>query len=942
MTPDSRYKLEDLIDIDHFQNLQDRINEIYTFPSSIIDNDGNILTATGWQEVCTDFHRKNPESEKACIQSDRYIRDHINEANPAVTYHCPHGLVDNAAPIIIDGIHYGNFFTGQFFLEEPDLSFFSAQAKKYGFHEERYLEAVKRVPIWSKEQQNNYLFFIKGLITIISESGLKSLKEMESRKKVNLSERRHRAILRSAMDGFYLINPEYRLEEVNEAYCGMSGYSEKELLGMDISELEASMSKSQIYAHVQKVISEGRYRFESRHRRKDGSVYDVEISAQYQSFDGGKIVTFVRDITKRKKYEHALEESEKRFSELFEHMSNGAAVYEPVDGGRDFLFKAFNRAAEKITCISADRALGSSLLQLFPHMGESGLVMALKRVWETGREEHLAPFYYKDDVREGWRENRIFRLPAGEVVALFDDVTERIETQNNLIESRERYRKLITTVPYGIQLTDREGKIIYSNPAHHRIQGYRDGELIGKYIWDLMADDTVRQSAKAYYNKIIAEQPSPEVFYNRDRTKDGREIDIQVNWDYFYDSEGEIEGIISIISDITKQKLLEAKLQHSQKMESIGTLAGGIAHDFNNLLSPIMIHSEMIMNELSPDEPLLHNINEIYKAGERARDLVKQILTIARKRTEEKVILNASSIVKDAVKFLRSTIPTTIDIRYDNRAKMDTILADPAQLNQIVMNLCTNAAHAMKKHGGSLRVVLDNKDLSGGKENEQINLPSGQYLKLIVSDTGTGISPENMNRIFEPYFTTKEPGEGTGLGLATILGIVKSYGGDVTVKSSLTKGSTFSIYIPLKETEALPEAIERKSAPVRGNERILFVDDEESSVKVMVRMFERLGYRIKARKNGRDALEAFKKDPEAFDIVITDMTMPHMTGKELAIEIRALRPDIPMIICTGFSDQIDEKEAKKLGFNAFIFKPIVMSEITKIVREVLDNSSESD
>ena len=311
-----KYKLQDLIDIELFQNLQDRLNEIYSFPSAIIDNDGNILTATAWQDICTQFHRKNKESEQYCIKSDQYILSHLHEAKPAVSYHCPHGLVDNATPIIIDGVHYGNFFTGQFFMEKPDMEFFKAQARKYGFDEDAYLEAVKKVPIWTEEQLNSYLFFIKGLITVISESGLKMLKEIETRKQIEESEERHRIILHTAMDGFWMTDMQGRLLEVNEAYCRMSGYSVQELLTMSIPDLEAVETNNITADHLHRITVLGEERFDSRHRRKDGGIFDVEVSVQYQPKEGGRIVVFLRDITERKRAEGELRKHRVHLEEL--------------------------------------------------------------------------------------------------------------------------------------------------------------------------------------------------------------------------------------------------------------------------------------------------------------------------------------------------------------------------------------------------------------------------------------------------------------------------------------------------------------------------------------------------------------------------------------------------------------------------------------------------
>ena len=518
------------------------------------------------------------------------------------------------------------------------------------------------------------------------------------------------------------------------------------------------------------------------------------------------------------------------------------------------------------------------------------------------------------------------------------DVTGRKQAEEALRESENRYRSLIDFNPDGIYVS-REGRIIYVNQATVDIWGAKNkDELIGKTVFELIHPD-YREIAKQRYRLMMEQGVSVPlinfIFLRLDKGETlVQAIAAPVNF------RGET-AVLTAVRDITEQRKaeaektrLESQLQQAQKMESIGTLAGGIAHDFNNILSPIMIHSEMAMMDLPPESPLQPNLQQIFKAGERARDMVKQILAFSRKEQQERTPIRLGAILKEVVKLLRSSIPTTIEIHHNIETEIDIVFANHTQMHQVILNLCSNASHAMREKGGVLEIGLSDLYLHSEAAGEFENLNPGSYLRLTVKDTGHGIDPEIINRIFDPYFTTKGIGEGTGMGLSAAHGIVKSHGGDITVESEAGKSTTFHVLLP-KFKEGIPIVTEPKIQLPKGTERILFVDDEKGAVDAIQQMLENLGYKVTARTSSIEALEAFRNKSDSFDLVITDMTMPNMTGKDLAKELMSIRSDIPIILCTGFSEQIDEKRAKEMGIRAFIMKPVVMRDIANTIRQVL-------
>lgn len=511
------------------------------------------------------------------------------------------------------------------------------------------------------------------------------------------------------------------------------------------------------------------------------------------------------------------------------------------------------------------------------------------------------------------------------------------------MENEKRLRMLLEAISDGVWEQNLVTGEVYRSPNAYTTLGYSPNDLEPtKEAWENLLHPTDKDRVLKAIDDHIEGRTDKFRAEHRTLNKAG-------DWQWIlsrgkvveWDKKNNPIRLIGTVEDISEYKRTEkekaallVQLQQAQKMEAIGTLAGGIAHDFNNILSPIMIHSEMVMSDLPPDSPLHFNLKEIYKAGGRARDLVKQILTFGRQTEHKRTPLKVGIIVKEVLKLLRSSLPATIEIHQNIATESDTVLIDPTQINQLLVILCTNSGHAMREKGGILEVNLVDEYLDSDAASNFPDLSPGPYLRLTVSDTGHGMDDETMKRIFTPYFTTKGFGEGTGMGLAVVHGILKSSGGDISVESEPGKGTSFHALLPIIEAEVSPITEPVVDLP-RGTERILFIDDEKAAIDAIQPMLTNLGYKVTSRTSSIEALEAFKNKFDAFDLVITDQTMPNMTGKELTQKLMKIRPDIPIILCTGYSEMIDEEEAKEMGIS-FVMKPIIMREIANTIRQVLD------
>jgi len=520
-------------------------------------------------------------------------------------------------------------------------------------------------------------------------------------------------------------------------------------------------------------------------------------------------------------------------------------------------------------------------------------------------------------------------------------------------ESERQYRLLADNISDVIWILDLSlSKFTYISPSVERVQGYTPEEIMNLDLEGTLTSRSYEIARDAITEELVKEKNRPPDPY-RSRTlelemyhKDGSIIWVEVTASFLHDDAGNVVSILGASREITERKQaeeennkLEARLQQAQKMEAIGTLAGGIAHDFNNILTAVLGYTELALDD-AENETILHkNLQEVIVAGNRAKDLVKQILAFSRQADQELKPVQVELIVKEAVKLIRASLPSTIEIEL-NLASKSAALADPTQIHQVLMNLCTNAHHAMSENGGVLTVSLRDVRIDSGFESRKLDLATGGYMCLQIQDTGHGMPEEVRARIFDPFFTTKDRDKGTGMGLSVVHGIVKSHGGAITVHSQPGKGTSFAVYLPLIQTEQKP-VVQTAAALPTGDERILFIDDEKTLVDLGRQMLERLGYKVVCRTSSIEALELFKSRPDHFDLVITDMTMPNLTGDKLTRQIMRIRADIPVILCTGFSEQICEKSAKDMGIREFILKPLVMDKLARTVRSVLDRTASS-
>jgi PAS domain S-box-containing protein len=744
------------------------------------------------------------------------------------------------------------------------------------------------------------------------------------------SEQRVFEILKSIQDDFYVLDRDWIFRFANRQFTSKIGKEPEDFIGKNIWEMFPK--------HLGTVYEENLRAAMDRRETRRFEIEGKYTNASYRmtAFPSAEGITVLGvDVTAQKKIERELVQNEERLK--LAQASAGAGVWDwdipsntlkwsdefyrlfgldprkdaaTFETWRAVLHPEDRDEAEKriLAAVAGHESLANEYRIVLP-FGEIRWIQALGNT-----------VYGPDDAP--------LRMSG-----LCLDITERKRTQalREALADQESLKMgaAVEQAADAVIMLDLGGSIRYVNAAFESMNKVPRGKAKGRAYLEDFADPS---SAGAVREALMAGKAWQGRMSRL--ASDGQPVELQVAVATVKDPAGTIIGVLVTERDVTQETILQRQLRRTQKMEALGTLAGGIAHDFNNILNPIFISMELALLDPSLDPAVRGHLEVGLKAAERGRDLVKQVISFSRQKEKDRKPIRIGTVVREALNFLRASLPSTIEIRADIRDEASCVLGDPANLHQLVMNLSSNAAYAMRTSGGILSIGLSAEEIDAEGAKKVVGLAPGSYLRLTVADTGVGMTPEVREKLFDPFFTTKPPGEGSGMGLPVVDGIVRDYGGAIEVESRLGQGSTFTIFLPRVGVEEAPAVTITDELP-RGSGRILVLDDEEAQVYSVRGVLEKLGYEVEAFTDGRHALERIRSDPEAFDLVITDQTMPRLSGLQVAAEMFRVRPELPIILCTGFSEVADAKAAYAAGIREFLMKPYSVREMAEAVKRTV-------
>jgi PAS domain S-box-containing protein len=772
-----------------------------------------------------------------------------------------------------------------------------------------------------------------GVIWIVSRV-LKEMRTVVAR--LRLAEEKFSRAFRVSPDAMVITELETgRFLEVNDGHERVIGYRREEVVGRTSVEVGTFRSVQDREKFAGPLRANGYVRdLELQIVNRAGRTLDVVCSAECFDLDGMRYaVTTIRDVSESKRIEAALKANEERFRSFVENASVG--IYRSTPDGRIVLV---NPALLKITGYDSFEDLAARNLETGSYepnysrrdfrerVEREGVLKGWEAEWKTRDGSTIF-------VRES---TTVIRGPDGSVLyydGIIEDISERKRAEQALRESEERFRNLTEASFEGIVITE-AGRILDINDQGLKMLGYERAEMVGREAVEFVSPESRETVADA-----IRSQREIEYEHQMVR-KDGTHIQVEVRAKMAHTGGRKVR--MTALRDVSerheaekRRKSLEEQLRQTHKMEALGTLAGGIAHDFNNILTVITCNTELLKMKLTEDNEINDHLDAVAQAGARAAGLVRQILTFSREEVTQRKAIQLAPVVAEAMKFLRSTIPSTIEISIDLAADAPAVLADATQIHQVVMNLGTNAWHAMKDRPGRLEVKLEAFDVDVDLAGRVPNLRVGRCARLTFSDSGKGMDPATISRIFEPFFTTKPVGEGTGLGLSVVHGIMQNHEGAITVSSEPGEGTTFQLYFPAHKSVESSVEVRKPSVPTGNGESILLVDDEPPIVLLSKNILQRLNYTVEAHTNVLEALESVRSAPERFDLVILDQTMPVMTGIDLAGRIGKIRPDLPIILTTGYAGQLKIDQLRALGIRELLLKPSTIQSLGSLVHRVL-------
>jgi PAS domain S-box-containing protein len=794
------------------------------------------------------------------------------------------------------------------------------------------------------------------------------------------SEQKISSILASITDGHYELDREWRFIGINDQALAYFGRGREEFIGRSYWDVFLGGRDSIFEKQFRKTLSES---VSVHFDVQSVAVPDKWVKMHAYPTEEGGISVFFRDITENKRAEEELRQSEERLRLVLQASSIGTFEVDLQTGeGR------WNPLEYELLGLKPGDVPGNpESFFRYVHPEDVALLTAKwEEALQTGKLD--AEFrIVRADGRERWLAAKgrfaFDSEVAGRALRFLGtnfDITDRKEAEETLRQSQEEYRHIVEGSGSVILRADRDLRITFMNRYGLEFFGYSAHEIIGRNALGTIIPekDDGGQDIAAMARDLREHPDRYPSNVHQNRRKDGSLVWMSWANKPIYDDQGNLMELLVVGNDLSKLKQMEEelrrsrdelelrvqertaelsaayeslqreteehrqteeKLRQAQKMEALGTLAGGIAHDFNNILASVLGFTEMAIDDVE-DRPLVaRNLNNVLKSAMRARELVKQILAFSRKTKYERSPQSLSPVVKETVQLLRASIPATVDMKLVLTATSDTVLASPVEIQQILMNLATNASIAMEQKGGTMEVSLADIDFEPDSPVFGPDVEPGEYIQLTVKDTGVGMEPGIMKRVFEPFFTTREVGKGSGMGLAVVYGIVRDLQGTITVESEAGKGSTFRVTLPKVKSVEKEGHLPVVRVP-GGKERILFVDDEEMLVEWGQNVLQRLGYTVTGTTDSTAAFTAFSADPARFDLVITDQTMSRMAGIELARMLLAVRPDIPIILCTGHSETVSPERAKETGIREFLMKPLARQELAAAVRRVLDGKGE--